>query len=221
MTDGVVPITIYSDVICPWCFVGKRRFEAARDLPGMPRQIAVSWRPFELNPGMPDDGMDRAAYRSRKFGPDESRQRDLQMAETGRDVGIAFAFERMQRTPNTRLAHRLIWQAGGEGLLAQNAVVNRLFEAYFEEGLDIGRKDVLLDLADEAGLDAAGARKALSSDESLDAVLDLEDEGIRMGIRGVPFFLLIGKYAVSGAQPPELWQDALPRIAAELAQASG
>ena len=160
--------------------------------------------------------MERAAYRASKFGAAKSQQLDLQMKENGRDAGIEFAFEKMKRTPNTRLAHRLIWKAEREGSDAQNALVNRLFAAYFEEGADIGRKDVLLSLASEAGLGDAAAKVALYDEESLEAVLDLEDAGIRMGIRGVPFFILVDKYAISGAQPPEIWRDALPRIASEV-----
>ena len=220
--DGEAPIqvTIYSDVICPWCYIGKRRFEAALAAPGMPTRVAITWRPFELNPDMPEGGMERAAYRARKFGPEKSRQLDLQMAENGREAGIAFAFGKMKRTPNTRLAHRLIWQAESEGLAAQNALVDRLFAGYFEEGLDIGRKDVLLAVAKDAGLSDAKAKVALYDEASLEAVLDHEDAGISMGIRGVPFFLLIDKYAISGAQPPEIWRDALPRIAAEVKAAA-
>ncbi len=213
--DSVLPITIYSDVICPWCYVGKRRFEKALGAPGMPRQLAITWRPFELNPDMPAEGIERAVYRVTKFGPDKARQLDQQMTETGREVGIAFAFDKVPRTPNTRLAHRLIWQAERQGLEAQSALVDRLFEAYFEQGLDIGRQDVLLELANSAGLDPEEARFALESDGSLTAVLGLEAAGINMGIRGVPYFVLIDKYAISGAQPPEVWQDALPKIAAE------
>lgn len=213
-----IPVTIYSDVICPWCYIGKRRFEAALGAPGVPEQIDVSWRPFELNPDMPDDGMEREAYRAAKFGADKARQLDEQMAETGREIGIAFAFDQMKRTPNTRLAHRLIWQAGREGRTAQNAVVNRLFEGYFEEGRDIGSKSELVALAKEVGLDGKAATAGLDAEHTLEAVLDLEDAGIRMGVRGVPFFILIDKYAVSGAQPPEVWRDALPKIAAEIAQ---
>jgi predicted DsbA family dithiol-disulfide isomerase len=215
--DVNVPVTIYSDVICPWCYIGKRRFEAALGAPGVPECIEVSWRPFELNPDMPDEGMERAAYRAAKFGAEKSRQLDEQMVATGREIGIAFAFDQMKRTPNTRLAHRLIWQAGREGRIAQNAVVNRLFEGYFEEGRDIGRKDELLALAKEAGLDGKSASSGLDAEHTLEAVLDLEDAGIRMGIRGVPFFILLDKYAVSGAQPPEVWRDALPKIADEAA----
>lgn len=216
--DSAIPITIYSDVICPWCYVGKRRFEAALETLAMPVSPLVSWRPFELNPDMPADGMERAAYRARKFGPEKSRQLDGQMAETGREIGITFAFDKMRRTPSTRLAHRLIWQAGREGREAQNAVVNRLFEAYFEQGADIGRSDVLVSLAHEVGLDSSAVDAALVDENTLKAVVDLETEGVGMGIRGVPFFLLIDKYAISGAQPPDVWIDALPRIAAEVTQ---
>ena len=220
--EGGLPVTIYSDVICPWCYVGKRRFEAALDAPGMPQQLAISWRPFELNPDMPEGGMERAAYRLQKFGPEKSRQLDLQMAETGRAAGITFAFDKMQRTPNTRLAHRLIWEAERQGgQPVQNALVNRLFAGYFEEGANIGNPDVLLSFAKEAGLDDKGAKVALHDDASLEAVLDLEDAGLRMGIQGVPFFILVNKYAISGAQPPELWRDALPKIAAEVAGGVG
>lgn len=215
-----LPVTIYSDVICPWCYVGKRRFEQA--LAGMeaPPRLTIAWRPFELNPDMPVEGMERAAYRARKFGPEKSRELDKQMTATGREAGIEFAYDKMMRTPNTRLAHRLIWQAGRDGVEAQNTLVDRLFRAYFEEGRDIGDQATLLGIAKEAGLDAAGASFALKSEESLEAVLDLEDAGIRMGIRGVPFFILVDKYAISGAQPPELWQGALPRIVAEMTGAA-
>lgn len=208
-------VTIYSDVICPWCYVGKRRFETALASLSLSEAPVITWRPFELNPDMPIEGMERAAYRARKFGPDKASRLDLDMAATGREVGIAFAFERMQRTPNTRAAHRLIWRAERLGAAVQNALVDSLFKAYFEHGRDIGRMDVLVDLAKQAGLSAAAAREALDDEASLEAVLDLEDAGINMGIRGVPFFLLIDKYAISGAQPPELWIDALPRIADE------
>src|SRR5262249_43460231 len=134
-------ITVYSDVICPWCYVGKRRLEAAIEAPGMPAPIQLSWRPFELNPDMPPEGVERQVYRERKFGRARSAEIDARMLTTGREVGIEFAFARMQRTPNTRLAHRLIWEAERQG--RQEAVVERLFHGYFEQGLDIGRMEVL------------------------------------------------------------------------------
>jgi len=211
--DAPLPITVYSDVICPWCYVGKRRLESAFDAPGMPPQVELAWRPFELNPEMPAEGITRAEYRARKFGAERSAELDRNMTGIGREVGIDFAFGRMQRTPNTRLAHRLIWEAGRQG--RQNEIVNRLFRAYFEEALDIGSKEVLTGLAAEAGLEAEGVAGALASEESLQAVVEMEQQGYRMGIQGVPFFIVLGKYGISGAQPPELWRDALPKIAAE------
>lgn len=214
MSDPL-PIIVYSDVICPWCYVGKRRLEAALSGPGMPKDLRFSWRPFELNPDMPPEGIERSAYRARKFGAARSAELDRKMLETGAELGIAFAFDRMQRTPNTRLAHRLIWEAGRQD--RQDAVVDCLFRAYFEEALDIGDRVVLEKLAGESGLDAAGVASALSEEESLQAVVGLEQQGYRMGIQGVPFFILLQKYGVSGAQPPEFWHDALPKIAAEAA----
>jgi predicted DsbA family dithiol-disulfide isomerase len=117
-------ITVYSDVICPWCYVGKRRLEAALGGPNLPDRIDFTWRPFELNPDMPAQGMERKLYRASKFGEARSAELDARMAETGREAGIEFAFDRMQRTPNTRLAHRLIWEADRQG--RQDAVVERL-----------------------------------------------------------------------------------------------
>ena len=214
MSDPL-PIIVYSDVICPWCYVGKRRLEAALAEPGMPTGVQFSWRPFELNPDMPAEGIERKVYRARKFGEARSAELDERMSGTGREVGIAFAFDRMQRTPNTRLAHRLIWEAGRQQ--GQDAVVERLFHGYFEEGLDIGRADVLEGIAVEAGLEADGVHRALTASDSLEAVSSLEQQGYGMGIQGVPFFILMAKYGISGAQPPEFWREALPKIAAEAA----
>jgi len=210
-----MPIIIYSDVICPWCYVGKRRLEAALAAADLPASPSFSWRPFELNPDMPAEGIERQAYRAGKFGAARSAELDRSMIETGRELGIAFAFDRMQRTPNTRLAHRLIWEAGRQG--RQDPLVERLFHAYFEEALDIGEPQVLERLAAESGLQPEAVTAALSAPDSLEAVVDLEQEGYRLGIQGVPFFIVSQKYAVSGAQPPQFWRDALPRIAAEAA----
>ena len=212
----VLPVTVYSDVICPWCYVGKRRLEAA--LSAAPAEVQLSWLPFELNPDMPAEGITRAEYRMRKFGAERAAELDRSMTETGREVGIDFAFDRMERTPSTKLAHRLIWEAGRQG--RQNEMVNRLFRAYFEEAQDIGEVTVLTKLAGEAGLDAAGVAQSLDSTESLDAVVELAEQGRSMGIQGVPFFILLGKYGVSGAQPPEFWREALPKIAAEAAKSA-
>ena len=127
-----LPIIVYSDVICPWCYVGKRRLEAALGAPDMPEQVSFAWRPFQLNPDMPAEGIERSVYRARKFGAERSAELDRNMTATGREVGIDFAFDRMQRTPNTRLAHRLIWEAGRQG--RQDAIVNRLFQRLLRGG---------------------------------------------------------------------------------------
>jgi len=211
-----LPITVYSDVICPWCYVGKRRLEAALASPGMPARIEFTWRPFELNPDMPAEGVERKVYRARKFGEARSAELDGQMASTGHELGIEFAFDRMRRTPNTRLAHRLIWEADRQN--RQDAVVERLFHGYFEEGLDIGRADVLESVAAEAGLESDGVERALTSSDSLEAVTRLEQQGYGLGIQGVPFFILLAKYGISGAQPPEFWREALPKIVAEASE---
>jgi predicted DsbA family dithiol-disulfide isomerase len=211
-------ISVYSDVVCPWCYVGKRRLEAALALPGSPKDVRMSWRPFELNPDLPVEGIERAVYRTRKFGAATSAALDTNMAKTGRELGIAFAFERMARTPNTRLAHCLIWEA--ERQRRQNELVDRLFAGYFEQGLDIGARQVLEDLAVEAGLDSSGVQRALNEPESLAAVIDLEHEGLRLGVAAVPFFILPGPFGVSGAQSPEFWRKALTQISATAAPAA-
>jgi predicted DsbA family dithiol-disulfide isomerase len=205
-------ITVYSDVVCPWCYVGKRRLEAALKTAGARWTPRLAWRPFELNPDMPAEGMDRQSYRARKLGAARSAALDRAMLETGREVGIAFAFDRMPKTPNTRLAHRLIWHAGQAS--RQDALVERLFRGYFEEGLDIGAPDVLTRLGDECGLSPSEVENALSAPESLDAVIALEREGLSLGIAGVPFFIIGARYAVSGAQPAAFWSAALERLAA-------
>jgi predicted DsbA family dithiol-disulfide isomerase len=210
-------IVVYSDVVCPWCFVGKRRLEAALAGPGMPEDVRLLWRPFELNADLPAQGIDRQIYRARKFGAARSAALDARMVETGRELRIHFAFERILRTPNTRLAHRLIWEADRQG--RQDALVERLFQGYFELGLDIGARQVLEEIAAQAGMQAAGVRQALRDDASLTAVIDLERQGHSQHIAGVPFFVLPGGFSVSGAQPPEFWREVLPTIA--LAAPSG
>ena len=179
-----IPITVYSDVICPWCYVGKRRLEAAlaEISPSVTGHMSFSWRPFELNPDMPAEGMERRSYRAAKFGDARSAELDLKMAETGRELGIAFAFDRMQRTPNTRLAHRLIWEGGRQG--RQDAMVERLFHSYFEEGLDIGATDTLRSLADECELDAKGVEQALTGRGQPQSGDQAGAGGIQLGHQG-------------------------------------
>jgi len=210
---SALEIAVFSDVVCPWCLLGKRRLEAALDQMGLRASTAVRWLPYELNPAMPPEGMPRAAYREAKFGAEKAAELDARMTATGAAEGVAFAFDRMTRTPSTRRAHKLIAHASRNG--RADAVVEALFRAYFEEARDVGATDVLADIAGAAGLDRAEALAAMA-DGVLDAqVADLEAEAARLGISGVPFFIVNGQWAVSGAQPAEQWVEALREIMAQ------
>lgn len=212
-------IQVFSDVICPWCFVGKRRLERALDETALRGETAVTWLPFELNPDMPEGGMARAAYREGKFGAERAAMLDREMAERGRDEGIRFAFDRISRTPSTRKAHRLLARATLDG--RGDAVKEALLAAYFEEARDVGEDTVLLDVAAAQGLDPGQALAALS-DPALDReVAALERRAAEIGVAGVPFFILDGTEAVSGAQPTEAWVALLRERAARSRGAAG
>jgi predicted DsbA family dithiol-disulfide isomerase len=204
MTGPVLTIDIYSDVVCPWCYVGKRRLEQALESTGRQESALVFWRPFQLNPTMPKAGMDRRVYLEAKFGgPGELQAIQNRMS----GAGVEFAFERIARTPNTFEAHRLIWFAQQQD--RQDAAAEALFHGYFSEGLNIGEPGVLVSLADRAGLDGAAAGRFLESHDGIEAVRQEEARGRQLGIRGVPYFLLNGKTVVSGAQPVETFLAAI------------
>ncbi|HQR15993.1 MAG TPA: DsbA family oxidoreductase [Nitrospira sp.] len=208
MTAPVLTIEVYSDVVCPWCYVGKRRLERALEASGRQPYAQVFWRPFQLNPTMPKAGMDRRVYLEAKFGgPGEMQAIQHRIAGAGASAGIEFAFDRIARTPNTFDAHRLIWFAQQQG--RQDAAVEELFHGYFTEGLNIGEHDVLVSLAARAGLDEAAAGRFLPSQDGIEAVRQEEARGRQLGIRGVPYFLLNGKTVVSGAQPVETFLEAI------------
>ena len=194
-------IDVTSDVICPWCYVGKRRLEKAVALSGR-GDVRVRWHPFQLNPDMPAGGIDRKEYRTAKFGSwERSLALDAQVAAAGRAEGIPFAHDKMMRTPNTLAAHRLIALADAEGV--QDAVVEALFRAYFTEGRDIGHTPTLLDVAAGAGLDRGRAERLLAGDDGLAAVRAADDQARRAGVQGVPFFVVNGTVALSGARNPD------------------
>jgi predicted DsbA family dithiol-disulfide isomerase len=201
----MIYVDIVSDTICPWCYIGKRRFERALDISGR-NDVALSWRPFQLNPDMPPDGMSRDDYVRAKFGGgDRPRQIYQAIAESGREAGIDFQFSRIRRTPNTILSHRLVyWSAKNE---RQDETVGELFKAYFEQGLDIGDLDTLVEIARRAGLDEAATRRFLLSDEGRQEVVASDVYARRLGINGVPCFIVNRKYAVSGAQPPSAFVE--------------
>ena len=212
---AVVPLSrvdVVSDAICPWCWIGKRHLEGALGrLAAEGERFEVHWRPFQLNPEMPRGGLERAAYRAAKFGsPERSRELDAQVAAAGAAAGLEFRFDRQGRTPNTVDAHRLIRHAGETGGAApQDAVVEGLFRAYFQEGRDIGNPEVLAEVASAAGLEDAAAFLA-SSDGA--AEVRAEDAGFRrLGISGVPSFALAGHVLFSGAVPAGRMAEAFRR----------
>ena len=204
-------VAIVSDTICPWCYIGKRRFERARA--GRPADLAVEWRPFQLNPDMPADGVERQRYMVAKFGSEE-RVAEIfgAIEEAGETEGIHFVFDRIARTPNTLNSHRLIEFAGQRGV--QDAVVEALFRRYFEQGEDIGDCAVLETAGVDGGLDEDEVRRFLSGTEGAELVRRESEAASRMGISGVPCFIFEGKYAVSGAQPPDVFERVFELAAA-------
>lgn len=215
MNERVLMIDVYSDVICPWCYVGKRRLERALRQVDNPLKTHVAWRPFQLNPAMPKDGMDRTAYLEAKFGSlDTFKEMEKRLIEAGAIEQIPFAFEKILRTPNTFLAHRLIWYAGLHG--RQDAVVDRLFKGYFEQAADIGSITALVQLGEQAGMNREAVNLFLQSDEGTAEVRAEESAGHKFGIRGVPYFIVNGTYAISGAQPVETFVSAVDQMSTRI-----
>ena len=199
-------IEIASDVICPWCYIGKRRLEKALESLKGEVEARIEWLPFQLNPDMPAGGVARADYRRAKFGSvEKGRALDARVAREGAGEGIAFAFDRMQRTPNTIAAHRLVDLAQKQG--KGDAVVNALFRAYFEEARDIGDPAVLDGIAKGAGVSGWPA------DASAEEVMEKEERVRDLGISGVPTFIFNRESGLSGAYPPETLAQAIREAA--------
>ena len=212
-------IDVVSDVVCPWCFIGKRRLEAAlalyaKEHPDAPAP-EVTWRPFQLNPGMPDEGMSREEYVQRKFGAQGGAVYG-RVSAVGREVGLPFAFDRIARQPNTLAAHSLIELAQSRG--AQDAVVEALFRAYFFDGVDLTRRDNLVAIATGAGLDRAEVEGWLDDANARDLAAAEDQRARELGIEGVPFFVFNGRLAVSGAHPAETLLDAMKQAQATPAE---
>ena len=213
-------IDVVSDVVCPWCFIGKRHLEAA--LAGLPAAAGakVRWHPFELNPDLPVEGVDRKGYLEAKFGgPARAAEIYARVHEAGVRAGLDFDFDAIVRQPNTRDAHRLIAWAQSRG--DAGPLVERLFRAYFQEGRYVGDRDTLAALAAEAGFDAEAARVWLESGLGADEIADAEARVRALGISGVPFFIFDGRVGLSGAQPREAMREAIAQARAAAAGSAG
>jgi len=209
----MITLDILSDPICPWCYIGKvqldRALEARSDRP-----VVLAWHPFQLNPDMPRDGMDRREYLETKFGGKRQAVEVYgRIAEAAKAAALELDFGAIKRTPNTLDAHRLIQWAGIEG--AQTRVVAALFAAYFKEGRDIGNAEVLADIADACGMDAAMVLRLLATDAEVDDIRARDAHSREMGVTGVPTFIIANQHAVPGAQPTELWTKVLDELAAQ------
>lgn len=207
-TDAALTVDIVSDVVCPWCYIGKRRLESA--LASRASAPLIRWHPFQLNPDIPAGGVDRRSYLEDKFGgPQRAKEIYARVEAAGREVGIVFNFDGIQRQPNTLDAHRLIAWAQAADAAGADRLVERLFEAYFTQGTDIGDVGELARLAGEAGYDGSAARTHLESDAGRAAIGQADAQTRSMGIGGVPFFIFNRRLAVSGAQPAEILADAM------------
>ncbi len=211
MTAATLTIDVVSDVVCPWCYIGKRKLEAAlaqpeaADLPA----VEIRWHPFQLNPDMPDEGVSRKQYLEDKFGgPERAKAIYERVRAAGRAAGLELDIDGITRQPNTLAAHALIAFAQQSGADASD-VKERILKAYFVENRFIGGIDVLTDIAREAGLDAEAARAYLSDAAARDAVAQADGQARSMGISGVPFFIFNQKVAVSGAQDPQALLQAM------------
>ncbi|TPM96738.1 DsbA family protein [Mesorhizobium sp. B2-1-3A] len=215
---NAITVDVVSDVVCPWCFIGQKRLDKAVAAAG-DVDVHIRWRPFQLDPTIPPQGKDRREYMLAKFGSDERiREIHARIEPLGDAEGISFAFDAIKVAPNTLDAHRLIRWAGAAGEAVQNRLVRRLFQLNFEEGVNIGDHAVLVEAAREAGMDASVVATLLPTDADVEAVRTEIATASRMGISGVPCFLLEGKYAVMGAQDVDTLADAIRQVAAAKAR---
>ncbi|HKK35176.1 MAG TPA: DsbA family oxidoreductase [Paracoccaceae bacterium] len=212
----MIPLDVISDPICPWCWIGKTRLDRAIAAAGGPPPFEIRWRPFQLNPDMPREGMDRAEYLAAKFGGREAAERVYANVEAAcEEAGLDFDHSRIKRTPNTLDAHRVIRWAQVEG--DQGAAVDKLFDLHFLAGRDISDPDVLIEAGAAAGLKREVVEELLASDADLDVVRAEDAAAREMGVSGVPTFIIAGKYVVQGAQDSEFWS----KVIAELTEAQG
>jgi len=204
-------LEIISDPICPWCYIGKSKLEKAL--------ADITWRPFQLNPDMPPEGMDRRTYLESKFGKDRATDVYAQIEKAATDAGLEVDFSRMKRTPNTVDAHRVIrWAKTSDH---QGDLVSALFERYFKLGEDISDHAVLVDAARQVGMDGDVVARLLQGDADRDEVLREDREAREMGVSGAPTFLIGGTYVVQGAQDSAAWEKIIADLTAAAAQMGG
>jgi predicted DsbA family dithiol-disulfide isomerase len=216
--DEILTIDIVSDVVCPWCYLGEKRLETA--LAEATQPVAVRWRPYQLDPTIPDGGLDRAEYMAKKFGA-SGRLKTVHdnLTRLGAEVGLPFAFDKIKRAPNTLDAHRLIRWANSAGV--QGKVVDRLFKAYFVEGRDIGDRGVLIDIAQECGLDPGLVEKLLAEGADADLVREEIAQAQAIGVSGVPFFIFAGRLGVPAAQDPSVLLRAMAQAREAMNESAG
>lgn len=213
MQDDKLPIAIVSDIACPWCFIGKSRLEVALARYGLTERVAITWLPYELNPEMPAGGMDRTEYLDAKFGAGRRREIEIKLSEAALESGVTFNWGKVTRSVNTRMAHMLV--AAASTVQRGSDMTAALFKAYWQDGRDVGDLETLVAIAVEQGFDEQAARDELANDELRETVIGLEDHAAKVGVTGVPFFIVDGKLAVSGAQTPDVWAQVFQKVAAD------
>ncbi|MEP5762553.1 MAG: DsbA family oxidoreductase [Litoreibacter sp.] len=211
----MIKLDILSDPICPWCYIGKAHLDKALEAAG-DHPFEIEWHPFQLNPDMPSNGMDRREYLEHKFGGKDGAMRAYApIVDTADKLGLGIDFAGIKRTPNTMDAHRLIHWAGLEG--RQTPVVSFLFKAYFVEGRDIGDHEVLLEIAEQAEMDRDTVARLLNGDADTADIAARDANARAKGVSGVPTHIIANQHVVSGAQPPELWAHVIEDINTQLA----
>jgi predicted DsbA family dithiol-disulfide isomerase len=214
----MIRLDIFSDPVCPWCLIGKANLDRA--LAAHPNHpFVIEWHPFQLNPDMPADGVDKRSYLAARFGGeaklDEIHNRLRAMAQK---AGVAMDPDKAERLPNTLNAHRMIHWAGLEG--KQSAMVSALFRAYWRDGRDIGDAEELCDIAEEVGLDPVAMARLLATDADASDLLARDQDARKKGVTAVPTFLIAQQYVISGAQPPEVWAQVIEELVAKAAEES-
>jgi predicted DsbA family dithiol-disulfide isomerase len=207
MTKKKIKIEIVSDVVCPWCYIGKRRLERAIHTLNETYDFEITYLPFELNPSIPESGVNQKQYLTNKFGGEERyRQITGHVSAMAAEEGLSFNFDKQLVSPNTRKAHRIIQYAKMEG--KQASVKEAFMSAYFEKGIDLSKSDNLLTIAEEAGLSKENVKAVLQQPDGDELIQKMERELQQLGVSGVPFYIINDKYGISGAQPAEVFMQA-------------